>query len=453
LFNFMVEHSRPPASLSTHWLKIVGRARQRDTPRMAEHPRRAPPAFLGAVALVVLVGGVVIATRPTTTDPEPDPADVVDTPDVTEPVVPGDPRLAGTELTVMSWTTADGVEHPVPASMPLGRVSLGFLDQALFATTGCNDLTGTWSLDGGVLRVVDRAVTGFSCGDELGALEDNVLGVLTSEPLTLIDGNTVVLSAPDGRSLTYEVTAKGMDMLEEAHDTTVPLDAASWQIDGWGSRSENGRPSESTPTLLDLRADGTFSVRSECTIGRGAFTIDGATIRTSGEVTGDCDRAPLSEEAALLSILEEGARIQRVRIALLLETEIGYAQLVAKVIDHPLVDRDLWRVTGWTVDGHDHDVSESDGSRRNGDPIVRFLPNGRIGASAGCNGLGALYAIRGDELVVSSKGGTSKACQGATMELERVMLDLFTTGTEIDLDGERLVLRNGDTSMSLTADG
>jgi heat shock protein HslJ len=435
-------------------LAELGRRRRR-----ARRQRRVLPALVATIALVVLAGGVLLATRPTGTDDSTDPATELDSADLVitwrtpeASPVSGDPRLAGKELMLTSWTTADGVEHPVPESMPLERVLLGFRDEELYATTGCNDLTGSWTLDGDVLEVpILSPRSTFSCGAELSALEQQIVGVLLQRPTLVVDDRrSIELVDPGGRSLTYEVTGL-IEAVEDTIETTVPLDGASWQVDTWGDGAGTARPEGSLPTLLDLDDDGTFAVRTECTIGRGSFTIDGDVIRASNDITGDCDRAPLPHEAAVLSILEEGATIRRSRATLLLQTSTGLMQLAARVYEHPIMDR-FWRVERWTDDGVDHGVAELDGLAR-GVPGIRLLPNGHITVGAGCNSMGALYALDGNELVVSGVGGTNMACTDAVMDLERLLTDLFADGTEVHLDGDQLVMRSGDRSVTFTDEG
>jgi heat shock protein HslJ len=430
-------------------LAELGRRRRR-----ARRQRRVLPALVATIALVVLAGGVLLATRPTPTDPELDPADQSDltiVPDVT-PAATGDPLLVGTEWMLQSWSTPDGVEHEVPEETILGFVSLGFLDETIAVTTGCNDLSGPWALDGEAIVVERLETSGLSCGGELASLEQEIIGVLLDQPVATLEAQTLVLTSADGpRTLTYTLMGIGRSGVEQRQRMSIPLTATSWQVELWTTGSGSESPTTADRTVLSIDPNGTLTIRTECLVGTLPFTIEGNVLRTSSEPEGDCTRPRTVQEEVLLSILRRGATVQRGAGTLQLEAG-NRVHLIARVVDHPIVDRS-WRVTSWSVDGIDHDIAELQGSLRGGVPGLRFQPNGRIDASAGCNSLGALYSVSAGELAVSSKGGTNMACDGAVMELEHLMLELLSPGTDLDLDGDQLLMRNGDTSITFTAQG
>jgi heat shock protein HslJ len=61
-----------------------------------------------------------------------------------------------------------------------------------------------------------------------------------------------------------------------------------------------------------------------------------------------------------------------------------------------------------------------------------------------------------DDGEVEMTGGvssTTKACHGDVAELEEAMQAVLQPGTDIDLDGDQLVLRNGSTRVTLSGGG
>jgi heat shock protein HslJ len=424
----------------------LGRRRRR-----ARWQRRALPAFIGAVALLVLVGGVVIATRATTTGstPELDPADLVITPNVTETVTPGDPRLAGTDWLLTSWTSGDGVAQTIPEPVPTGPVRLGFLDRIMFGTTGCNSLRGTWSLDGDTLLVDGPNATGLSCGQELTTLEKHLLVLLQADPSVQFGpdrGGTITLSAPDKGTAVFELTTRTMELVEERYDTDVALVASGWRLVGWSTGESSGRPVADVRTVLTFSADGSLGVITRCGSSTGTFVLEGATLRATPGPTRTCG-STIPQEQLLTEVLGEASGLHQQGDTLTLATPTAVLQFAAERFDHPITDQ-TWQVTAWETDGVSHRVAAV------GDAELRFLPNGSVGGSAGCNGFGGRFTVEDGRVeMLDGTGSTTKACYGDVAALEGAMTALLQPGTDVDIAGDQLVLRNGDTTVTFRGEG
>lgn len=72
---------------------------------------------------------------------------------------------------------------------------------------------------------------------------------------------------------------------------------------------------------------------------------------------------------------------------------------------------------------------------------VEFLPN-RISATAGCNGLGGNYTVKGNQLITGPIVSTMMYCNGL-MDQERALAALLEAKPTYTLSGDRLVLQGG----------
>lgn len=84
---------------------------------------------------------------------------------------------------------------------------------------------------------------------------------------------------------------------------------------------------------------------------------------------------------------------------------------------------------------------------------LRFLPE-RLSATAGCNGMGGTWQIKGGRLVGGPFMSTMMYCQSvpgddSLMAQERALADLLAARPTLDLRGKRLVLRSLGHSLEL----
>lgn len=72
---------------------------------------------------------------------------------------------------------------------------------------------------------------------------------------------------------------------------------------------------------------------------------------------------------------------------------------------------------------------------------AEFLPD-RISATAGCNGLGGAYTVKGNHLIAGPFMSTMMYCDGL-MEQERALADLFESKPIFRVEADRLMLEGG----------
>jgi heat shock protein HslJ len=78
-------------------------------------------------------------------------------------------------------------------------------DGTLEGGTGCNRIGGRYQPAGDRLRIDALATTKVGCDEPLTRQEAHLLAVLGSDPLVVIEGSRLMLTAPDGRGLGYRV--------------------------------------------------------------------------------------------------------------------------------------------------------------------------------------------------------------------------------------------------------
>ena len=84
-----------------------------------------------------------------------------------------------------------------------------------------------------------------------------------------------------------------------------------------------------------------------------------------------------------------------------------------------------------------------------GSEIRISFEDATLTATAGCNTLGATYAIEGATLTVSDVSTTLMACSDPLMAQDQWLADLFGSGVTVALDGSTLTLTGQDATVTL----
>jgi heat shock protein HslJ len=80
---------------------------------------------------------------------------------------------------------------------------------------------------------------------------------------------------------------------------------------------------------------------------------------------------------------------------------------------------------------------------------LTFHDDGRVTADAGCNSIGAEVDVRPDRLVTGGASITEIGCDPALHEQDEWLADLLVDGPGYTLDGDRLQLTSGTTTIEL----
>lgn len=97
------------------------------------------------------------------------------------------------------------------------------------------------------------------------------------------------------------------------------------------------------------------------------------------------------------------------------------------------------------------EVSEGDDARPLvvGTTITMRFDGDQLGASLGCNQLGALYQIDGDRLAVQEISMTEMGCDPERHAQDQWFAELLQSSPTVAVDGDRLVLAAGGTAVVL----
>lgn len=80
---------------------------------------------------------------------------------------------------------------------------------------------------------------------------------------------------------------------------------------------------------------------------------------------------------------------------------------------------------------------------------LNFTKDGSIGAQAGCNSFGGTYRLEGAVLRIDGGGMTEMGCDPDRMAQDDWLFGLLGSGPTISLAGNELIVRSGDTVITL----
>jgi heat shock protein HslJ len=179
------------------------------------------------------------------------------------------------------------------------QIRLNFDGDRLGASVGCNQLGGTWSIDGDALVVPDDMVmTEMACDPPARMDQDTwFASFLSSRPTIVLDGDTLTLTSRD-------VTITLLD--GEVADPDRPLEGTKWVVDGLVSADAvSSVPSDTRAPTLQFDA-GQVAVDAGCNTGSGGYEATERDI-TFGPIATTrmaCDDASMEVEAHVLAVLD-----------------------------------------------------------------------------------------------------------------------------------------------------
>lgn len=221
--------------------------------------------------------------------------------------LPEPTALLGTHWTLDAITQSGG-EDAVVSSIPEGVLATLFLkDGEAEVSTGCNQGSGSFQREGDRLFFEELRLSKRPCNASNGPVESAVLSMLSEESVAWsIEGETLTLTGPDGRSLTYRAD-HGLDP-EPVPDT---IEGQTWRlttiadIDG-DSTGMAIVPDQVTATLTVT--DGTGLLTTGCNAGGANITVRGTQVQVGSirMTKMACRGAAGAIEAQVLRILRQG---------------------------------------------------------------------------------------------------------------------------------------------------
>ena len=180
--------------------------------------------------------------------------------------------------------------------VPDTQIRLSFDGDQLGATGGCNQLSGTWSLDDDVLMVGQMASTMMAC--EPAALMDQdtwLSSFLTSEPVVSLEGETLTLTAG-----TSSMTLTDAEVAEPDQS----LEGPTWTLDS--IVTANAVSSLAAPPATLTFAAGQVAVDTGCNTGSGGYGATDTEITFSpiALTRRACEPLAAEQEAAVIAVLD-----------------------------------------------------------------------------------------------------------------------------------------------------
>lgn len=210
------------------------------------------------------------------------------------PTTSTSPPLVG--RTFLSTTVTEG--GAPRALVGTEHLQLSFpRDGQLGASAGCNSIGGAYEISDGVLVMSEVSMTEIGCDAERHAQDDWYMGVLTSKPSFVVEGDTIVL---DGGGVHIEY------LDQEVATPDLELVGPTWTVDTIIDGEVASHAEWPTPATLVFAADGTVDVSTGCNGGTGTYSVSGDRLTFSDVAVterGCADPQVQELEAAVLAVV------------------------------------------------------------------------------------------------------------------------------------------------------
>ncbi|HSN54950.1 MAG TPA: META domain-containing protein [Candidatus Sulfomarinibacteraceae bacterium] len=214
------------------------------------------------------------------------------------------PAAASATLENATWRLAELPGRKLPGAGEREAVTVRLADGRVTGFSGCNQLTGSYTLDGGTLVLGQLAGTMMACPEPAWSIEDQFLRAFTGTMRVAVEGDHLAL-----------VPESGGDTLHFEREAPPRLVGVRWEVTGYN----NGRqavvgPMAGTRLTLEFQ-DGQVSGDSGCNRFHGSFTEQGGVLAIGPLATTRmaCDDESMAQEQQFLAALESAATWDIVR--------------------------------------------------------------------------------------------------------------------------------------------
>ncbi len=343
--------------------------------------------------------------------------------------------LTGVSWSLDTYLADTGTPTPV---LPDSEVTARFDDDGkVVGSAGCNQYGSDYHLDGTVLSISPPISTKMYCGEPEGLMDQEArfLELLGSAAECQIENDRLEIADASGATV--------LTFVKE-----IPIDPAgtSWTltslVDEKGSMTSI---ITGTTVTAIFDADGIrVSGRAGCNHYSADYIRNGADITIKSAIRTDmyCGEPEglMDQEDRYLSLLTDVSSYRVEGDQLILSDGAGTDLLVfdraAVVTDLPLVGTD------WVLDGYSTGTDAVSSVITGTTITAKFMDDGRVTGSAGCNHYGGEYLLDGANLSVSSLFSTLMYCGDpeGVMEQEARYLGLLGNTSSYRVEGDRLVL-------------
>jgi heat shock protein HslJ len=188
--------------------------------------------------------------------------------------------LPGTDAKVLA-----GLPHPVSVRFHGGRVS-GF--------SGCNNLMGSYTLEGESLKLGPLAGSMMACPEPANSIESAFRAAFSGSLRRSLAGELLTLTPESGGALTFEKEPKPR------------LEGVTWEATGFNNNRQAVVGLQAEGQITFSFADGTVSGSAGCNSFRSPYTAEGNRIKIGPAVTTrkTCAESLMLQERQFLAALE-----------------------------------------------------------------------------------------------------------------------------------------------------
>ncbi len=353
--------------------------------------------------------------------------------------------LTGTTWLVTSYN--NGKEAVVSVNLDT-ELTMSFSEEGQVAgSSGCNNFTGGYIVDGDAIKVGPLASTMMMCGAPKGVMEQE------AQFLAALQAATVLTIQDDKMELRDDTGALQVSAVAQPAETTsgLSLEGAPWVLTSYlNAQGETVAPIEGAEPTATF-ADGRVSGNASCNSYGADFTVDGASLKFGLAISTMmmCQpEAVAAQEQAYMAALERVASFEIVGEALTLSDAEGNVVLSFEALKPmPLTGTD-WQV-GFYNNGKEALVSPIAGSAI----TLLFGDDGSVSGSASCNTFSGGYTLEGDQLTVGQLATTMMMCvePEGVMEQEAAFMAALQTTATYKITGDALELLNANGGRAVTA--
>jgi heat shock protein HslJ len=114
------------------------------------------------------------------------------------------PAVPPSDLTGTVWVLETLLEGEIASSTTGSRAVLELADDGtLTASTGCRELSGSWTLDGDVVRVTGMTPAAATCDPDVAAQDEQVTAVLSQDFQVTVTEDSLAVTGADGLGMVY----------------------------------------------------------------------------------------------------------------------------------------------------------------------------------------------------------------------------------------------------------
>ena len=207
-------------------------------------------------------------------------------------------QSAAATLENATWRLTELPGRKLPGAGEREAVTVRLADGRITGFSGCNQLMGSYTLDGGTLVLGQLAGTMMACPEPARSTEDQFLRAFSGTMRVAVEGDHLVL-----------MPESGGDALRFERESPPRLEGVRWEVTGYN----NGRqavvgPKAGARLTLEF-GDGQVSGDSGCNRFHGSFTVQGnaLTIGPLATTRMTCDEELMVQEQQFLAALASAA--------------------------------------------------------------------------------------------------------------------------------------------------